>query len=178
MLRNALIVLILAIPFYGCTTDSEADQRGEIVKIVIASNPPGATILMKGAPIGKTPMQLSVRQATSVNLELQGYKKQQLLVDPTGPLNLVVNLVPLPITATPDKEKKPTSAQPEKTFTSLKQSYRSGEIDKVEYSRQVTKLKHKMRAELNSLKEAYRRGDIDKVEYRRRAQKIKHRYKG
>jgi len=171
-----LILIFLAfVPLAACSNESVADKEAKPATIKVASIPSGATVLMQGAKIGTTPMEVTVRQTTPVELELKGYKNGRLFVDPAGKMNLIANLEALPAPApkaTPSRSGAPT------TIRKLKEQYRAGDIDKIEYRRLVTKLKNRMKTELTRLKQAYKRGDIDKVEYQRRAQKIKYRYKG
>ena len=188
MLRLILLPLALMLPLQACNSESVATkQHADPVNIMVASSPAGATVLMQDAKIGKTPMTISVRQTTPVKLQLEGYEPQQLFVDPQGQMNLIVTLTPKPKPAvepsTSTSSAKPTTAQASTsqthyTFTSLKKLYRAGELDKIEYNQQVTRLKHAQKAELNDLKAKYRRGELDKLDYEQQVRKIKFKYNG
>ena len=59
----------------------------------------------------------------------------------------------------------------------VKQMYRQGKINKLDYNAQVRKLKHQMKSELVDLKTLYKKGEINKHNYVRRVNEIKYRYK-
>jgi len=103
MSRKLSVALLLAAAFTGCASETE-QPRGPAVsvapagaadrQVLVASVPPGATVILKGAPVGETPMKLLVRDETNLILEKEGYVRQAVLITPTSDPNLVVELEP------------------------------------------------------------------------------------
>ena len=174
----ALVLLFASLNLQACNSDSIAtSDQAEPVEILVASNPVGATLLMAGTEIGTTPMSVSVRKTTPVNLRLKGYESSQVFLDPKGELIMTVALEPAAKAPTPQVAAPPKSTGP-RTIASAKQLYREGKLDKVEYKQQVTRLKYAMKSELDTLKTRYRKGELDKLEYQKKARAIKYRYGG
>ncbi len=68
-------ILLLAVSGAGCASIVKSKGR----KISFESTPPGATVRMKGAVVGKTPCTAMVKGAPLIMFELQGYSP-----DPTS----------------------------------------------------------------------------------------------
>jgi ubiquitin len=103
MSRKLSIALLLAAVFAGCAGETEQPQGSAVSiapagaadrQVLVASVPPGATVILKGAPVGETPMKLLVRDETNLILEKEGYVRQAVLITPTSDPNLVVELEP------------------------------------------------------------------------------------
>lgn len=174
----ALTLFLATLTLQGCNSESVAtSDQPEPVDIVVASNPAGAKLLMAGTEIGTTPMSVSVRKTTPVNLQLKGYEPRQVFLDPKGELIMTVALTPEKEAPTPQVAAPPKSAK-QMTLASAKQLYREGKLDKVEYKQRVTKIKYAMKTDLETLKTSYRKGELDKLEYQKKARAIKYKYGG
>jgi serine/threonine protein kinase len=62
--------------------------------VTIASSPKGASVLLNGAELGKTPYTLQFRRATALKIMLSGYAPQTITVTPESDPNLALELVP------------------------------------------------------------------------------------
>jgi hypothetical protein len=99
-----LTVLTLVAATLGCANEGEVPQAVAVAmtapqeaadkEVLIASQPAGAKILLKGAEVGATPMKLLIRGDTNVLLEKEGYVQQALMLTPKSDPNVVVTLVP------------------------------------------------------------------------------------
>jgi eukaryotic-like serine/threonine-protein kinase len=63
--------------------------------VTIASAPKGASVLLEGAELGKTPYELQFKHATVLSIALAGHAPQTITVTKDSDPNLVVELVPL-----------------------------------------------------------------------------------
>jgi serine/threonine-protein kinase len=71
-------------------------------EVTIATIPTGASVLLAGAELGKTPYELRLKRPTEVELALPGYEPKPVTVAPDGEPNVIVRLVPRPpLAATP-----------------------------------------------------------------------------
>jgi len=104
MNRSMTIAALAAVAISACTAEPEVPQAVAVAmtapqadadkEVLIASQPTGAKILLKGAEVGATPMKLLIRDDTNVVLEKDGYVKQALMLTPKSDPNVVVTLVP------------------------------------------------------------------------------------
>jgi len=67
----------------------------QLMRVTIASTPNGASVLLAGAVLGKTPYELEFRHTTEVSVALTGRVSQTLTVTKDSEPNLVVELPPL-----------------------------------------------------------------------------------
>jgi hypothetical protein len=105
MFRSVIHVIVASAMLAACSNDSEVPRAVAVAmsapattadkEILVASNPSGAILVLKGAKVGETPMKLLVRGDTNVILEKEGYVQQALLITPKSEPNMVVTLVPL-----------------------------------------------------------------------------------
>jgi hypothetical protein len=63
-------------------------------EVLVATEPAGAKVILKGAEVGTTPMKLLVRGNTNVVLEKEGYVKQALMITPESEPNMIIKLEP------------------------------------------------------------------------------------
>jgi serine/threonine protein kinase len=61
--------------------------------VTIASTPSGASVLLEGAELGKTPYALEFKRPTELSIVHRGYQRQELVVTPDSDPNLVVELL-------------------------------------------------------------------------------------
>jgi hypothetical protein len=108
MLRVTCPILILvAVAIAACTPEppppqpqpapvaqEPADSPDADKEVLVATEPAGAKVILKGAEVGTTPMKLLVRGNTNVVLDKEGYVKQALMITPDSEPNLVITLVP------------------------------------------------------------------------------------
>jgi serine/threonine protein kinase len=73
---------------------SVAQSAAEVRSVTIASSPKGASVLLDGAELGKTPYTLQFRHATELKVALTGYAPQSVTIDQNSEPNLVLELVP------------------------------------------------------------------------------------
>ena len=105
MFRSVIHVIIASAMLAACSNDSEVPRAVAVAvtapattadkEVLVASQPSGATVVLKGAKVGETPMKLLVRGDTNVILKKEGYVQQALMITPNSEPNLVVTLVPL-----------------------------------------------------------------------------------
>jgi hypothetical protein len=103
MIRFSMI-LALGAAALACSREGEVPQAVAVAmtapqeaadkEVLIATQPTGAKILLKGAEVGATPMKLLIRGDTNVVLEKEGYVRQALMLTPKSDPNVVVTLVP------------------------------------------------------------------------------------
>jgi len=95
-------ILALVASALGCSREGEVPQAVAVAmttqeaadkEVLIATQPTGAKILLKGAEVGATPMKLLIRGDTNVVLEKEGYVRQALMLTPKSDPNVVVTLV-------------------------------------------------------------------------------------
>jgi hypothetical protein len=99
-----LMILALAAAVLSCSNGGEVPQAVAVAmtapqeaadkEVLIATQPTGAKILLKGAEVGASPMKLLIRGDTNVVLEKEGYVRQALMLTPKSDPNVVVTLVP------------------------------------------------------------------------------------
>jgi hypothetical protein len=97
-------ILALVAAALGCSSEGEVPQAVAVAmtvpqeaadkEVLIATQPTGAKILLKGAEVGASPMKLLIRGDTNVVLEKEGYVRQALMLTPKSDPNVVVTLVP------------------------------------------------------------------------------------
>jgi hypothetical protein len=97
-------ILALVAATLGCSSEGEVPQAVAVAmtvpqeaadkEVLIATQPTGAKILLKGAEVGASPMKLLIRGDTNVVLEKEGYVRQALMLTPKSDPNVVVTLVP------------------------------------------------------------------------------------
>ena len=103
MFRSIVLAILASALLTACSNDSEVPRAVAVtspaptadMEILIASQPSEATVVLKGAQVGETPMKLLVRGDTNIILEKEGYVQQALMITPKSEPNLVVTLVPL-----------------------------------------------------------------------------------
>ena len=105
MIRSIVLAILASALVTACSNDSEVPRAVAVavtspaptadMEILIASQPSEATVVLKGAKVGETPMKLLVRGDTNIILEKEGYVQQALMITPKSEPNLVVTLVPL-----------------------------------------------------------------------------------
>ncbi len=105
MFRSIVLAILASALVTACSNDSEVPRAVAVavtspaptadMEILIASQPSEATVVLKGAKVGETPMKLLVRGDTNIILEKEGYVQQALMITPKSEPNLVVTLVPL-----------------------------------------------------------------------------------
>ena len=105
MFRSIVLAILASALVTACSNDSEVPRAVAVavtspaptadMEILIASQPSEATVVLKGAQVGETPMKLLVRGDTNIILEKEGYVQQALMITPKSEPNLVVTLVPL-----------------------------------------------------------------------------------
>ncbi len=108
MFRSIVLAILASALLCACSNDSEVPQAVAMTasapaadkEVLIASQPSEATVVLKGAKVGATPMKLLVRGDTNIILEKEGYVQQALMITPNSEPNLVVTLVPLDGVAT------------------------------------------------------------------------------
>lgn len=108
MLRIACSMIVVAALLAACQPEpapppapapapapaAPADEADADKEVLVATEPSGATVILKGAEVGTTPMKLLVRGNTNVVLDKEGYVKQALMITPESDPNLVITLVP------------------------------------------------------------------------------------
>jgi hypothetical protein len=104
IMMRALTIIALVAAALGCSREGEVPQAVAVAmtapqeaadkEVLIASQPTGAKILLKGAEVGATPMKLLIRTDTNVVLEKEGFLRQALMLTPKSDPNVVVTLVP------------------------------------------------------------------------------------
>ncbi|HWB80320.1 MAG TPA: PEGA domain-containing protein [Nannocystaceae bacterium] len=67
----------------------------QIYEVTIASAPSGATVLLEGAELGKTPYLIKFKTQTSVMLEADGYVAREVTVGPDSEPTVVAQMTPL-----------------------------------------------------------------------------------
>ncbi len=105
MFRSIVLAILASALLCACSNDSEVPQAVAVAmttpapaadkEVLVASQPSEATVVLKGAKVGVTPMKLLVRGDTNIILEKEGYVQQALMITPNSEPNLVVTLVPL-----------------------------------------------------------------------------------
>ncbi len=105
MFRSMVIAILASALLYACSNDSEVPRAVAVAvtasaptadkEVLVASQPSEATVILKGAKVGVTPMKLLVRGDTNIILKKEGYVQQALMITPKSEPNLVVTLVPL-----------------------------------------------------------------------------------
>lgn len=116
-----LVTLALVAAALGCSREGEVPQAVAVAmtapqeaadkEVLIATQPAGAKILLKGAEVGATPMKMLIRGDTNLVLEKEGYVRQALMLTPKSDPNVVVTLVPAEgEVAAPSAEPAPTPA--------------------------------------------------------------------
>ena len=73
-----------------------AEASGESREVTIATIPAGASVLLAGAELGKTPYELRLKRPTDIEIALPAYEPQALTILPDGEPNLIIRLVPRP----------------------------------------------------------------------------------
>jgi serine/threonine-protein kinase len=71
------------------------DPVAELSSVTIASVPKGASVLLDGAELGKTPYTLQFRHDTVLSVALSGHTPQTITVTKDSDPNLVIELAPL-----------------------------------------------------------------------------------
>jgi serine/threonine-protein kinase len=66
-----------------------------LYSVTLASSPKGASVLLDGAELGKTPYTVQFKSATVVKLALPGYAAQTITLDKDSDPNRAIELVPL-----------------------------------------------------------------------------------
>jgi len=128
-----LMILALVAAALGCSSEGEVPQAVAVAmtmpqeaadkEVLIATQPSGAKILLKGAEVGASPMKLLIRGDTNVVLEKEGYVRQALMLTPKSDPNVVVTLVPAEgAAAEPTPETVAAAVGPGSTKTSGKTS--------------------------------------------------------
>ena len=105
MFRSLIYAIIASAMLAACSNDSEVPRAVAVAmsapaktadkEVLVASQPSGAKVVLKGAKVGETPMKLLVRGDTNVILKKEGYVQQALMITPKSEPNMVVTLVPL-----------------------------------------------------------------------------------
>lgn len=155
----------------------ESPLLGEPKEILIASKPSNANVRLNQVDMGTTPLKIIVQKNSILEVSKPGYQSDSRIVSSVDESNMIVTLEK----SGSVKKKQPVakaSVKPRMTIRSVKQMYKQGRINKLEYSEKVRNLKHRMQTELVDLKMLYRRGGINKYEYKLRAKQIKYRYTG
>jgi serine/threonine-protein kinase len=70
-----------------------AEPADALHSVTIASSPKGASVLLNGAELGKTPYTLQFKRATALKVMLSGYAPQTITVTPESDPNLALELV-------------------------------------------------------------------------------------
>jgi serine/threonine-protein kinase len=83
----------------------------ELSSVTIASVPKGASVLLDGAELGKTPYTLQFRHDTVLSIALSGHASQTITVTKDSDRNLVVELAPVQRRATGSET--PARAEPQ-----------------------------------------------------------------
>ena len=154
----------------------ENPQLGQPKEILIASKPSNANVRLNQVDMGTTPLKIIVQKNSILEVSKSGFQSSSRIVSSLDESNLIVTL---------DKngsikKRRPVakSAPPMLTIARVKQMYRQGKINKLDYSAKIRNLKHRMETELIDLKMLYKRGGINKYDYKLRAKQIKYRYTG
>jgi len=138
MIRSLTIFVLVAAISWSCSREGEvpqaiavamtAPQEAADKEVLIATQPTGAKILLKGAEVGATPMKLLIRGDTNVVLEKEGYIRQALMLTPKSDPNVVVTLVPAEGAAA-EPETVATSVDPGSPKTSGKSGKKTGKTE-------------------------------------------------
>lgn len=72
-----------------------APAAPQIYEVTIASAPSGATVLLEGAELGKTPYLIKFKTQTSVMLEAEGYVAREVTVGPDSEPTVVARMTPI-----------------------------------------------------------------------------------
>lgn len=161
--------------------EADADQE-----VLVATEPSGAKVILKGAEVGTTPMKLLVRGNTNVVLEKEGYVKQALMITPESDPNLVITLVPSGEAAAEDEPEPavgPTATAKKGKGKKGKEEAAPAEEKPVEAAAAPAEKpaeekpaeaapapppppKKKSYSNMRQLKQAYAAGEITKLEFR------------
>lgn len=155
----------------------ESPLLGEPREILIASKPSNASVRLNQVDMGTTPLKIIVQKNAILEVSKPGYQSDSRIVSSLDETNMIVTLEK----SGSVKKKRSVakaSVKPRMTIRRVKQMYKQGRINKLEYSEKVRNLKHRMQTELVDLKMLYKRGGINKYDYKLRAKQIKYRYTG
>jgi serine/threonine-protein kinase len=78
----------------SAASSAAPEPAAALRSVTIASSPKGASVLLNGAELGKTPYTLQFRRATALKIVLSGYAPQTITVTPESDPNLTLELVP------------------------------------------------------------------------------------
>ena len=196
MFRSVVLTILASALLGACSNDSEVPQAVAVTapaptadkEVLVASQPSEATVVLKGAKVGVTPMKLLVRGDTNIILEKEGYVQQALMITPNSEPNLVVTLVPLD-TAEPaengDEEaeqeaaashtakkkkstkKKTEEAEPAPSTDTGEEDEKDEVVPSPPSPSPETKTKKPSYNTMAQLKKAIREGKITKAEFRK-----------
>ncbi len=163
--------------------DQDLAKNPEFVQskaILIASKPSEASVRINQVEMGKTPVKVLIKKDSAIEVSKPGYRSYVQILTPTDEPNLIVTLEKNQSVAKSARTPRLKRAKTKQrlNFTKLKQMYRQGKINKLDYKAQVRKLKHQMESELVDVKMLYKKGEINKYNYVRHVNEIKYRYKG
>ena len=160
-------------------SSDQKPQPGEPKQILVASKPSEATVRLNQKDLGVTPLKVIVVKDSAIEVSKPGYQSYVNILSYADEPNLIVTLEKNQST-TKATRLRPTAARtkPRLTIYAVKQMYRQGRINKLNYSARVRKLEYQMKSDLLDLKMLYKRGGINKYDYGRRVNEIKYRYKG
>lgn len=191
-MRWVAVAAMAALGAFSCGGQGPSPPSSAESEVLLDSKPPGASILIQGAAVGRTPFALRLRGETNVVLELDGYLRHAVFLQPGGPRRVEVPLIsasaaPPPPSATrpagaetPPAEKK-LAEEAGASYTTLRaarEAYRSGRIDRAEYDRTVRRLRARRDEELDAIRRDYRERRISRDEFRRRSRIVEARYEG
>ena len=197
MFRSVLLAILASALLAACSNDSEVPRAVAVAmtapaptvdkEVLVASQPSEATVVLKGAKVGETPMKLLIRGDTNIILEKEGYVQQALMITPKSEPNMVVTLVPLdgaePAEDDEEVEQEEAASSTAKKKKSIKKKTggndpapsadtgEEDEKDKVVESppspAPETKTKKPSYNTMAQIKKAIREGKITKAEFRK-----------
>jgi serine/threonine-protein kinase len=89
-------LVVAACAWLWVRASGASDVATESRQVTIATIPAGASVLLAGAELGKTPYELRLKRPTEVEIALPPYEPQTVTVAPDGEPYLIIKLVPRP----------------------------------------------------------------------------------
>jgi hypothetical protein len=172
---RCILLVICCVSLAGCLAfpGGEKEEGPAEHQVLIASNPGEARVMMDGAELGTTPLELTVTEGAVVSVEKEGFEPEELVFGADVGPNVVVQLMAIP---TPTSV--PYTGPRYTTMRQIKIAYREGDISRVQYDEYKRQINQRRAVELEQAKADLRAGRLTEGKYKKKVRAIKAKYEG